>query len=322
MVRVGIVGGAGYTAGELTRILLHHPDADLVFVQSSSNSGRPVVEVHDDLAGDTDLMFTDFIDFAAADVLFLCMGHGLSKQFMAGSSVPDQVKVIDLSHDFRLKREDNPFVYGLPELNRDLIHHSSRLANPGCFATAIELALLPLAAGNLLSSEVHVNGITGSTGAGQKPAATTHFSWRSGNISTYKVFEHQHEEEIIQSISQLQPGFDCGFHFIPVRGDFTRGIFVTAYTSFSGSLETALEIYSDFYKDHPFVVITGTNPGMKQVINTNKAILYLELKRGKLIITSIIDNLIKGASGQAVQNMNLMFGLNEKSGLNLKPVAF
>ncbi len=322
MIRVGIAGGAGYTAGELIRILLYHPGAEIVFVQSSSNSGKSLTNVHDDLIGETDLVFTTEVDVNTVDVLFLCMGHGLSKQFMEENPVPHTVRVIDLSHDFRLKQKGNPFIYGLPELNRDLIRTSARVANPGCFATAIQLALLPLAALKLLTDEVHVNGITGSTGAGQKPVTTTHFSWRAGNISTYKVFEHQHEDEIIQSLKQLQPGFDSGFNFIPVRGDFTRGIFVTAYTRFTGSGEEALKTYRDYYASHPFVFLTDSHPAMKQVVNTNKAFLFPEKKKDKLIVTCSIDNLVKGASGQAVQNMNLMFGLDEKTGLNLKPVSF
>jgi N-acetyl-gamma-glutamyl-phosphate reductase len=232
------------------------------------------------------------------------------------------LKVIDLSHDFRLKREGNNFVYGLPELNREAIKKASNIANPGCFATGIQLALLPLAAQNLLVDEVHVQAITGSTGAGQKPTETSHFSWRNNNLSAYKIFEHQHEGEILQSLVQLQPGFSEGFNFMPVRGNHTRGIFVSAYTKFEGSLEEAKEVYQNFYKNHPFVVLAEKNPSLKQVVNTNRTVIYLEKHKDKLVIISLTDNLIKGASGQAVQNMNLMFGLDEKTGLNLKPVAF
>ncbi len=322
MVKVGIIGGAGYTAGELLRILIYHPHVELVFVQSSSNAGNPVSKVHDDLLGDTDLVFTDALSLNDVNVVFLCMGHGKSKEFFERNTLPSHLKVVDLSHDFRLKREGNDFVYGLPELNRNVIKKSSRIANPGCFATGIQLTLLPLAANNLLTGEVHVQAITGSTGAGQKPTETSHFSWRNNNLSAYKIFEHQHEGEIIQSLQQLQPGFDKEFNFVPIRGNHTRGIFVSAYIQFEGTLEEAKDLYRNFYADHPFVFLVEKNPALKQVINTNKAIIYLEKHRNKLVIISLTDNLIKGASGQAVQNMNLMFGMDEKTGLNLKPVAF
>ena len=322
MVKVGIIGGAGYTAGELLRILLFHPKAEIVFVQSSSNAGNPVSDVHIDLLGDTDINFTDALPLIKVDVIFLCMGHGKSKKFIENNELPTKLKVVDLSHDFRLKREGNDFVYGLPELNREAIKKASKIANPGCFATGIQLALLPLAAENLLIDEVHVQAITGSTGAGQKPTETSHFSWRNNNLSAYKIFEHQHEGEILQSLGQLQPEFSKGFNFVPIRGNHTRGIFVSAYTKFEGTLEEANKLYRNFYKDHPFVVLTEKNPSMKQVVNTNKAVLYLEKHKNKLVIISLTDNLIKGASGQAVQNMNLMFGLDETSGLHLKPVAF
>lgn len=322
MVKTGIIGGAGYTAGELIRILLNHPQAEIGFVQSSSNAGNPVTDVHDDLLGETDLVFTEEMPFAEVDVIFLCMGHGKSKEFMASNSLPESLKVIDLSHDFRLKREGNDFVYGLPELNRDKIKSAKNIANPGCFATGIQLALLPLADAALLTDEVHIQAITGSTGAGQKPTDTSHFSWRNNNLSAYKIMEHQHEGEILQSLKQLQPSFERDFNFVPVRGNHTRGIFVAAYTRFEGSVEHANQLYKSYYSGHPFVVVTDKNPGMKQVVNTNKAVVYLEKHNNKLVIISITDNLIKGASGQAVQNMNLMFGLDEKTGLNLKPVAF
>ena len=322
MIKIGIIGGAGYTAGELIRILVNHADAEIVFVQSSSNAGNLVTSVHDDLAGETDLQFTAEMQLEMVDMVFLCMGHGKSVEFMQKNNLPSSLKVIDLSHDFRLKREGNEFVYGLPELNRDKIKSAKYIANPGCFATGIQLALLPLAANNLLTGEVHVQAITGSTGAGQKPTETSHFSWRSGNVSAYKIFEHQHEGEILQSLKLLQPGFDNEFNFVPIRGNHTRGIFVSAYTKYSGSLEEAKNLFHSYYAGHPFVVVSEVNPGVKQVVNTNKAVVYLEKHGDKLVVISVTDNLLKGASGQAVQNMNLMFGLDEKTGLNLKPVAF
>lgn len=322
MIRVGIIGGAGYTAGELLRILLNHPEVEIAFVQSSSNAGNPVADVHVDLLGETDLQFTAELPLSKTEVIFLCMGHGKSKEFLEENEIPASVKIIDLSHDFRLKREGNNFIYGLPELNREEIKTAKNIANPGCFATGIQLALLPLAANHLLTGEVHVQAITGSTGAGQKPTATSHFSWRNNNLSAYKIFEHQHEGEILQSLTQLQPEFTSDFNFVPIRGNHTRGIFVSAYTNFDGGIETAIELYQKYYETHPFVFVTENNPGLKQVVNTNKAVIYLEKHGQKLVVISITDNLIKGASGQAVQNMNLMFGLEEKTGLHLKPVAF
>jgi N-acetyl-gamma-glutamyl-phosphate reductase len=322
MIKVGIIGGAGYTAGELLRILLNHPQAEIGFVRSSSNAGNLVSDVHVDLLGETDLKFTEKMPFPGMDVIFLCMGHGKSKEFMAGHKLPASLKVIDLSHDFRLKRDGNHFIYGLPEINREGIRTAKNIANPGCFATGIQLALLPLAANGLLKDEVHVQAITGSTGAGQKPTETSHFSWRSNNLSAYKIMEHQHEGEILQSLKQLQPSFSADFNFVPIRGNHTRGIFVAAYTRFDGSEEEAKLLYEKYYSGHPFVFVADKNPGMKQVVNTNKGMLYLEKHGNKLVIISLTDNLIKGASGQAVQNMNLMFGLDEKTGLNLKPVAF
>lgn len=322
MIKVGIIGGAGYTAGELLRILINHPDAEIAFVQSSSNAGNPVTDVHIDLLGETDLIFTGEMPFENADVIFLCMGHGKSVEFMEQNQLPESLKVIDLSHDFRLKREGNNFVYGLPELNRDQIKQADFIANPGCFATGIQLALLPLAANGLLNDEVHVQAITGSTGAGQKPTSTSHFSWRNNNLSAYKVFQHQHEGEILQSLKQLQTSFSNDFNFVPIRGNHTRGIFVSAYTNFAGTLEDANTLYKEYYNGHPFAFVVENNPSVKQVVNTNKAVVYLEKHGKKLVMISVTDNLIKGASGQAVQNMNLMFRLNEKAGLNLKPVAF
>jgi len=321
MIKVGIVGGAGYTAGELLRILINHPEVDITCIQSTSNAGNPVSSVHTDLLGDTELSFVAELDTNIVDVIFLCMGHGISKEYLTEKNIPENIKIIDLSHDFRLKAEGNDFIYGLPELNRDEIKQSNKIANPGCFATAIQLALLPLAFSNNLS-EVHVNAITGSTGAGQKPTSTSHFSWRNNNISVYKAFSHQHLGEIKQSLKQLQEGFDQPVNFIPVRGNFSRGIMASAYCNCDLSQEDAIQLYKDYYKDHPFVIVSDSNPDLKQVVNTNKGIVFVEKYDGKLLIISMIDNLIKGASGQAVQNMNLMFGLEETTGLRLKSVAF
>jgi N-acetyl-gamma-glutamyl-phosphate reductase len=321
-IKVGIVGAAGYTAGELIRILLNHSEVEIVFAQSTSNAGNPVSDVHDDLLGDTDMLFSEAADLEAVDVVFLCQGHGKSNAWMEKNRLPVSLKVIDLSTDFRIMNSQHDFVYGLPELNREEIRSAKYVANPGCFATGIQLALLPLAAKGLLQSEVHVQAITGSTGAGQQPTGTTHFSWRSSNLSAYKIFEHQHQAEILQSLHQLQPSFGYDFNFVPIRGNHTRGIFVSAYTDFKGTLEDAIELYSTYYKSHPFVALSAVNPSLKQVVNTNKAVLYLEKHGSKLIIISCTDNLLKGASGQALQNMNLMFGLDEKTGLNLKGVAF
>jgi N-acetyl-gamma-glutamyl-phosphate reductase len=321
MIKVGIVGGAGYTAGELLRILINHPQADITCIQSTSNAGNPISAVHTDLLGDTELCFTAKLDTSAVDLIFLCMGHGKSVEFLTQNTIPQHIKIIDLSHDFRLKTKGNDFIYGLPELNRDIIKTASKIANPGCFATAIQMALLPVAAANKLN-EVHINAITGSTGAGQKPTATSHFSWRNNNISVYKAFSHQHLGEIKQSLQQLQAGYQQAVNFIPVRGDFSRGIMASAYTECDLSAEEAVQLYKDYYKDHPFVIVSDTNPHLKQVVNTNKVIVFVEKYDGKLFVISMIDNLVKGASGQAVQNMNLMYGLEETTGLRLKSVAF
>jgi N-acetyl-gamma-glutamyl-phosphate reductase len=321
-IKTGIIGAAGYTAGELIRILLNHPRAELVFAQSSSNAGNPVTDVHDDLLGETDMRFSSSVDLESVDVVFLCQGHGKSRAWVNSNQMPEKLKVIDLSTDYRIKSDQHSFVYGLPELNRETIRNAKYVANPGCFATGIQLALLPLAKHGLLNSEVHVHAITGSTGAGQQPSETTHFSWRNNNLSAYKIFGHQHQGEIIQSLLQLQPDFDHGFNFIPVRGNHSRGIFVSVYTDFSGTLDDAVRLYREYYVSHPFVSISDVNPSLKQVVNTNKAILYLEKHGNKLVIISCTDNLLKGASGQAVQNMNLMFGLDEREGLKLKAVAF
>lgn len=321
-IKAGLIGGAGYTAGELLRILINHPNVEILFVNSSSNAGNPVTDVHSGLIGETDLVFTSGATLSAVDVLFLCSAHGDSKKFMDENEVPAGLKIIDLSTDYRAKSPHHDFVYGLPELNRDEIRTATRIANPGCFATAIQLALFPLAAAGLLTDEIHVNAITGSTGAGVKPSETSHFSWRSNNISIYKAFNHQHLQEIGQSLRQLQVGFNKALNFIPVRGNFARGIYATTYTHCILSLDEAKKLYGDFYKDAAFTFVVNKNPDMKQVVNTNKGIVYLEKHGDKLLIISMIDNLLKGASGQAVQNMNLMFGLDEKAGLSLKAIGF
>ncbi len=321
-IKVGVIGGAGYTAGELLRILINHPNVDIAFVNSSSNSGNPVADVHSGLIGDTDLTFTSELPLNEVDALFLCSAHGDSKKFLDANEVPASVKIIDLSTDYRAKSPNHNFVYGLPELNWGEIKNATRIANPGCFATAIQLALFPLAAVGLLTDEIHVNAITGSTGAGVKPSETSHFSWRNNNISIYKAFNHQHLDEIGQSLRQLQPGFKKSLNFIPVRGNFARGIYATTYTTCALSLDEAKRLYADFYKDAAFTFVVDKNPDMKQVVNTNKGIVYLEKHGDKLLIVSMIDNLLKGASGQAVQNMNLMFGLDEKTGLGLKSIGF
>ena len=322
MIKVGIIGGAGYTAGELLRILINHPNVEIVFVNSSSNAGNKIIDVHSGLIGETDLKFTDALPFDKVDALFLCSAHGDSKKFIDANNIPTHIKIIDLSTDYREKRADHDFVYGLPELNMEAIKQAKYIANPGCFATAIQLTLLPLAAQGLLKDEIHINAITGSTGAGVKPGATTHFSWRNNNISVYKAFEHQHLQEIRQSMVQLQAGYAQDINFVPIRGDFARGIFVSVYTKCDLSLEELTKLYNDFYADAAFTFVTDKNPDLKQVVNTNKCILHVEKHGDKVFIISVIDNLLKGASGQAVHNFNLIFGLDEKAGLNLKPSAF
>lgn len=318
MIKAGIIGGGGYTAGELLRILLYHPEVNIAFVHSKSQAGKPVSSVHEDLVGETSLMFSDELT-TAVDVLFLCMGHGQSKGFIAQNDIPDSTVVIDLSHDFRL---DPGWIYGLPEMNRDAIRSGRRIANPGCFATALQLGLLPLAAEGELREEIHIHAITGSTGAGQSPQATTHFSWRNNNLSVYKAFRHQHLAEISQSLQQLQPGFDQPLNFIPLRGDFARGIFASIYLRSTLNESAARELYEAFYATAPFTIVSRQNPNLKQVVNTNKCLLYLEKHDDKVHILSTIDNLTKGASGQAVQNMNLALGLPETTGLQLKAMAF
>lgn len=319
-IKAGIIGGAGYTGGELIRLLLNHPSVEIGFIHSKSYSGKKVYEVHRDLYQETDLNFVEQIDLNI-DVIFLCVAHGEAADFLQKHQLNGAIKVIDLSQDFRIKG-DHQFVYGLPELQRDKISSADHVANPGCFATCIQLALLPLAKTNNLADEVHVSAITGSTGAGFSPSPTTHFSWRNNNISVYKAFDHQHLKEITQSIRQLAPGYDRNINFIPFRGNFSRGILASVYINWEGSEQEALEMYQKYYQDHPFVHVSPINPDLKQVVNTNKCILHLEKHADKLLIISAIDNLLKGASGQAVQNMNLMFGLDEISGLQLKSVAF
>ncbi len=321
MIKAGIIGGAGYTAGELIRILINHPQAEIEFIQSTSNAGNSVADVHTDLFGEIETSFVSAPDIHSADVLFLCMGHGRSKSYVDELPETYKGKVIDLSHDFRLKSSAGDFVYGLPELQRDKIAKASHIANPGCFATAIQLALLPMAASNNLS-EVHIHAVTGSTGAGQSPTVTNHFSWRNNNASVYKAFGHQHLGEIGETLLQLQSGFDAPVNFVPMRGDFPRGIMASVYLDSQLSEQEAVKLYKEYYQPHPFVHVVDRNPDLKMVVNTNKAVLYVKKYSNKLHIVSFVDNLLKGASGQAVQNMNLIFGLDELTGLRLKPMAF
>ncbi len=316
-IKIGIIGGAGYTGGELLRILIHHPEAEIVYVNSKSQAGKPVYSTHTDLLGDTDLTFSDELH-TDVDVIFLCSGHGESKKFLAAHPEFKAVKIVDLSTDFRDQSEG--FVYGLAELQRDKISEANHVANPGCFATSIELALLPLASAGLIHDDVHVSAVTGSTGAGQSLSPTGHFSWRSNNISIYKAFTHQHLTEIGMVISSFQ-GAKPTVNFIPYRGTFTRGIMANIYTKFAGTLEEAKMLYRDYYAEHPFTHLSDSPVDVKQVVNTNKCLISLEVHEGNLLITSVIDNLTKGASGQAIQNMNLMFGLDETVGLRLKSVG-
>ncbi len=321
MIEAGIIGGAGYTAGELIRILLNHQEVNLNFIFSTSQPGKPVSNIHQDLIGETELKFTNKIN-TEADVVFLCLGHGNSKKFLAENQFSEKTKIVDLSTDFRQKSDDHNFVYGLPELNKEAIKNANFIANPGCFATAITLAILPLAKNGLLKDEVHVNAVTGATGAGTSLSGTSHFSWRDNNFSAYKSFEHQHLNEIGQSLKQLQSDHEAVVNFIPNRGNFSRGIHATAYTKFSGELEEAKKLYQEFYADAAFTFLTEEELHLKQVVNTNKCLLRIQKFSDKLLITSVMDNLLKGASGQAVQNMNLMFGFEEKTGLNLKASYF
>jgi N-acetyl-gamma-glutamyl-phosphate reductase len=336
-IKAGIVGGAGYTGGELLRILINHTNVDIAFAHSSSNAGNFIYDVHADLFGDTDLRFTGELS-TDIDVLFLCVGHGDAKKFLEANTIPDTVKIIDLSQDFRLKSKASSlksqvtatfdlglstkdFVYGLPELNRDAIKSAQNIANPGCFATCLQLGLLPLASKQLLNSEVHITATTGSTGAGQKATATTHFTWRNDNLSVYKVFDHQHLNEVGESLSQLQPN-PAPINFVPYRGDYTRGIIASIYTESELTEQEALQLYQDYYAGHPFTHVTSRDIDLKQVVNTNKCFIQVKKHGNKIFIVSIIDNLLKGASGQAVQNMNLMFGFEETAGLKLKANAF
>lgn len=323
-IKAGIIGSAGYTGGELIRLLLNHPGVELSFIHSRSNAGKPIQSVHRDLIGDTDLKFTGELN-DDIDVLFLCLGHGESKKFLNENKLSEKIKIIDLANDFRLKadrnQENRTFIYGLPELNRDEIRKAANIANPGCFATCIQLGLLPLAKAGLIQ-EVYTTGITGSTGAGQSLSATSHFSWRANNIQAYKTLTHQHLGEIGESLLQLNPSTNVELNFIPWRGDFTRGIFASSTLTLDESIEEIKKIFQDYYKDHPFTHVSDDVIFLKQVVNTNKAIIQLEKVGTKLVIHSATDNLLKGASGQAVQNMNLMFGLEETTGLKLKATAF
>ena len=327
MIKVGILGAAGYTGGELIRLLLNHPEAEIIFANSESNAGNPVEDVHEGLIGETDLKFTGEMPFDQVDVIFFCFGHGKSEQFLKEHTIPDSVKIIDLAQDFRIKSKElriknYDFVYGLPEINKADIQKAQHVANPGCFATCIQVALLPAAYLNLLKEDVAVNAITGSTGAGQKPGATTHFSWRNNNLSIYKPFQHQHIAEIRQSLKQVQGYLDADIDFIPYRGDFARGIFCTAVIKTPAPVEDVIEAYKEFYANAAFTHYSDKPIDLKQVVNTNKALVHVEKYGQKLLVTSAIDNLLKGAVGQAVQNMNIMFGIDETAGLRLKASAF
>ncbi|MDR1500090.1 MAG: N-acetyl-gamma-glutamyl-phosphate reductase [Tannerellaceae bacterium] len=323
MIRIGIIGGAGYTAGELIRLLINHPDAKIAFIHSKSHEDAKVTDVHGDLFGETDLSFTGQLPpLDSIDLLFFCTAHGDTKKFIDNNALPEKLKVVDFSSDYRISSDEHDFIYGLPELNRRQICHAQHVANPGCFATCIQLAVLPLARHLMLNGELHVNAITGSTGAGVKPGPTTHFSWRNDNVSVYKAFEHQHLAEVKQSLTQLQQSFSGAINFIPLRGGFARGIFATTYIETRIALPEIRRMYDEYYDDHSFTFTTDTNPDLKQVINTNKCILHLEKHGNKLLIISAIDNLLKGAAGQAVHNMNLLFGLEETVGLHLKPSGF
>jgi N-acetyl-gamma-glutamyl-phosphate reductase len=321
MISAGIIGGAGYTAGELLRILLRHPDVSLDFIFSTSQAGSPVSSIHQDLMGETALRFSGNIN-PEVDVVFLCLGHGNSIEFLKNNPFSKNTKIIDLSTDYRMHSRDHSFVYGLPEFKKEEIKKAQFIANPGCFATAISLAVLPLAGEKLLKDELHINAVTGATGAGTSLSTTSHFSWRDNNFSAYKEFEHQHLDEIGQSIQMFQPNFDSEINFIPNRGNFSRGIFATTYTNFDGSLEDAKAMYDTYYKDSAFTFVIEEEVHLKQVVNTNKCLMNLQKHKSKLLITSVIDNLLKGASGQAVQNMNLMFGFPEEQGLRLKASYF
>jgi len=327
-INIGIIGGAGYTGGEMIRLLIRHPEVAFSFIHSRSNAGKPVHTIHQDLLGETELVFTDdhtALEKGTTDVVFLCLGHGESKKFLASAVIADKVKIIDLANDFRLAAQsvsgNRKFVYGLPELNREEIKAAKNIANPGCFATAIQLGLLPLAKAGLLT-DIYTTGITGSTGAGQSLAATSHFSWRANNIQAYKTLTHQHLGEIGESLLQLQPVNDVDVHFVPWRGDFTRGIFISSTLHCNESLEEMYQLFETYYKEHPFTIVSREPIFLKQVVNTNKAVIQLEKAGSKLVVHSAIDNLVKGASGQAIQNMNLVCGLPEITGLKLKANYF
>lgn len=338
MIKVGILGAAGYTGGELIRLLLNHPEAEIVFANSESNAGNKVYDVHEGLIGDTELKFTSDMPFDQVDVVFFCFGHGKSEAFLKEHTIPQNVKIIDLAQDFRIKG-DHDYVYGLPEIHRDAIAACQHLANPGCFATCIQEGLLPLAKAGLLTNDITVNAITGSTGAGQKPGATTHFSWRNNNFSVYKLFTHQHLHEICQTLNELRPdsaprvadtlneGYETEgitVDFIPYRGDFTRGIFCTEVITLDRPADQVEieHLYKDFFRDAAFTHYSDKALDLKQVVNTNKALVHVDVFGRKIVVTSMIDNLLKGAVGQAVQNMNIMFGIDERAGLNLKATAF
>lgn len=324
MIKVGIIGGAGYTGGELIRLLINHPETEIIFINSKSNAGNPVYKVHQDLLGETNLIFSDALN-NDINVLFLCLGHGNSKKFLSENEIADNIKVIDLANDFRLVQNSTlkarSFVYGLPELNKKQIQSAQNIANPGCFATSIQLGILPLAKANLID-EIYTTGITGSTGAGQSLSATSHFSWRANNIQAYKTLSHQHLAEIVQSITQLQTNTNIELSFVPWRGDFTRGIFISSIVDCEQSIDELKTLYKDFYAEHPFTVVSDEAIFLKQVVNTNKCVIQLEKVGSKLVVHTALDNLLKGASGQAVQNMNLMFGLDETTGLKLKSTYF
>lgn len=322
MIKVGIFGSAGYTGGELIRLLLNHPEAEIVFANSESNAGNPLTDVHEGLYGETDMKFTDEMSFDKVDVVFFCFGHGKSEAFLKEHTIPDHVKIIDLAQDFRLEALGNDFVYGLPELNKEKIAHAQHVANPGCFATCIQLGLLPAAKLGIIKEDVAVNAITGSTGAGQKPGATTHFSWRNNNMSIYKAFKHQHVPEIRQSLKQVQGQLEASIDFIPYRGDFARGIFATEVIKTDVDIDTIIKAYKDFYQDAAFTHYVDKAIDLKEVVNTNKVLVHCDKIDNKLLITCCIDNLLKGAVGQAVQNMNIMFGIDETTGLKLKASAF
>lgn len=319
-IKTAVIGAAGYTGGELLRLLVHHPACELVYVHSNSQKGKKVSVVHPDLIGDCELVFTDEVQTEGIEAVFLGLPHGETKGFLEKHSFNSETVIIDLSTDFR--NESNGFVYGLPEVNKSKIQKAKRIANPGCFASAIQLALLPAVAKGWAKNQIHISGITGSTGAGKKLAETSHFSYRTGNMSVYKLFDHQHLSEISQTFSQVNTDFDSELLFVPYRGNFSRGIWITAYLSFGGTIEEALSAYREFYVGAAFTHISDQDIDLKQVVNTNKCIIHLQVKKGQLVIYSVIDNLLKGASGQAVQNFNLAFGLDEKEGLRLKSIAF